>query len=135
MAKCYHRRSNIPLCTKPTYLDVKLYRTLEFCRHLESLHRKLTLRVVLVRRLVKSSLGAVKESYAQQPLALILFTTEYCGPAWCRSNHTSFIDKLINDALRMVIDCLRHNATNSLLVLAEKKPANVRQKTSHDSFS
>ena len=37
----------IPLCTEPTYLDVQLDRTLLFRGHLESLCRKLTLRVGL----------------------------------------------------------------------------------------
>ena len=43
----------ISLCTEPTYLDVYLDKTLPFRRHLESLHRKLTFRVGLMRQLAK----------------------------------------------------------------------------------
>ena len=60
--------------------------------------------------------------------ALLHSTAEYCDPAWCRSNHISFINKPIDDALRMVTGCLHPTPTNSLLVLAEKKAADLRQK-------
>ena len=43
--------------------------------------RKLTLRVVPVRLLAKSSWGTLKESYAQQSLALVHSTSKYCDPA------------------------------------------------------
>ena len=39
----------IPVCIEPTYLEVRLDRTLPLRRQLESLRRKLTLRVGLVR--------------------------------------------------------------------------------------
>ena len=55
-------------------------------------------------------------SCAQQPLALVHSTAEYCDPALCHSNNTPFMDKLINDALRMVNGCLRTTSTNSLPV-------------------
>ena len=102
---------------------------LPFWRHLELLHLKLILRLRLVRRLAKWSWESVKKSYAQQPWALAHCTAEYCHPVWCRRNRTPFIDKPINDPLRMVTGCLRLILTNSQSVLAEKKrKADLRQK-------
>ena len=95
---------------------------------------KLTLRVGLERQLEKSSWGAVKKSSAQQPLALVCTTAEYCDPAWCRNKHTPSIDKLINDALRMVTGCLRRTPTKSLPALAKRKISGSPIKTSHDVF-
>ena len=50
-------------------------------RALESLRQKLTLRVVLVRRLAKSSWVTVKKSYTHKPLAIVHSAAEYCDPA------------------------------------------------------
>ena len=46
-----------PFSPEPTYLGVKLDRSLRYRRHLESLHKKLTTRVGLLRRLAESSWG------------------------------------------------------------------------------
>ena len=48
----------LPFCAEPTYLGVKLDRALTFRIHLESLRKKLTARVGLMRRLAGSSWGA-----------------------------------------------------------------------------
>ena len=49
-------------------------------------------------------------------LALVHSTAEYCTPVWCRSAHTRVIDKLINDALRIVTRCLRPTPTDNLFL-------------------
>ena len=69
----------------------------------------------------------LKKSYPQQHLALVYSTAEYCVPELCRSNHTPFIYRPINDALRMVTGCLRLTPTNSPPLLAEKKTADLRR--------
>ena len=48
----------LPFSAEPTYLGVKLDRALTFRQHLESLRKKLTTRVSLLRRLTGSSWGA-----------------------------------------------------------------------------
>ena len=108
---------------EPTYLGLKLDRALTFHRHLVSLRQKLTTRVGLLRRLAGSSWGAGAITLRTATLALVHSTAEYCTPAWCRSAHTRFIDKPINDALRLVTECLRPTPTDKLSVLAGVHPS------------
>ena len=65
----------LPLKAEP-FLHVT-GQALPFGRHLESLRRKLSLRVGLMKQLAKSSKGALKKCYAQLSLALVYSTAEY----------------------------------------------------------
>ena len=60
--KVYNSKRFLQFCPTPTYLGVKLYKSLTFCRYLVALHKKLYLRVVLLRRLVSSGWGAVAKT-------------------------------------------------------------------------
>jgi len=84
-----------------------LDRSLTYRRHLESLRKKLTSRVALLRRLAGSGWGAGVTTLRKVTLALVHSTAEYCAPVWCRSPHARLTDPTINDALRIVIGCLR----------------------------
>ena len=50
----YNNGNLLPPCPVPTYLGVKLDRSLTFCHHLEALCKKLSTRVALLRRLAGS---------------------------------------------------------------------------------
>ena len=50
--KVYNNGRLLPICPTPTYLRVKLDRSLTFCHHLVALCKKLSLHVTLLRRLV-----------------------------------------------------------------------------------
>ena len=65
---------------EPIYLGVKLDRSLTYRRHLESLRKKLTTRVGLLRRLAESSWGAEVRTLRIATLALIQSAAEYCAP-------------------------------------------------------
>ena len=52
---------------------------------------------------------------------------EYCAPVWSRSAHPRLIDRLINDALRLVTGCLRPTPTDSLFVLSGITPIKLCQ--------
>jgi len=91
-----------PFCSEPKYLGVTLDRVLTYRRHLESLRKKLTSRVALLRRLAGSGWGAGATTLRTATLALVHATAEYCAPVWCRSAHTLIIDPTTNDALRIV---------------------------------
>jgi len=54
-------------------------------------------------------------------------TAEYCTPVWCRSAHTRLIDPAINDALRIVIGCLRPTPADNLPILVGIEPAELRR--------
>jgi len=87
-------------------------------RHLESLRKKLTSCVALLRRLAGSSWVAGATTLQIATLALVHSTAEYCAAVWCRSAHTRLIDPVINDALRIVTGCLRTTPAYNLPTLA-----------------
>jgi len=97
-------------------------------RHLESLRKKLTSRVALLRRLACSGWGAGATTLRTATLDLVYSTTEYCAPVWCRSAHTCLIDTTINDALRNVTGCLRPTPVDNLPIHAGIQPAELRRR-------
>ena len=60
----YSNGNLLPLCPVPTYLGVKLNRSLTFRHHLETLRRKLYTRVALLRRLAGFRWGQVSRHCA-----------------------------------------------------------------------
>jgi len=82
----------LPFCSEPKYLGVMLDRSLTYHRHLESLRKKLTSHVVLLRRLADSGWGAGAKALRTATLALVHSTAEYCTPVWCRSARTRAVE-------------------------------------------
>ena len=114
-------------CPTPTYLEVKLDRSLTFRHHLVALCKKLSSRVTLLRRLVGSGWGAGAKTLRIATLSLVYSTAKYCAQVWCRSVHTRLIDSVLNDALRIVTRCLRPTPTDRLSVLSGIQPAELRR--------
>ena len=125
--KVYNNGRLLPFCPTPTYLGVKLDRSLTFCHHSVALRKKLSSRVILLRRLVGSGWGAGAKTLRIATLSLVCSAAEYCAPVWCRSAHTLLIDSVLNDALRMVTGCLRPTPTDHLPVLSGIQPAELRR--------
>ena len=123
----YNNGKRLPFCPVPTYLGVKLDRSLMFRHLLEALRKKLTTRVALMRRLAGSDWGAGAKTLRTAALSLVYSTVEYCAPVWCRSAHTRLINSVLNDALRIVTGCLRPTPTDYLPVLAGIQPAELRR--------
>ena len=111
----------------PKYLGITLNRSFTYRRHLESLRKKLSTRVSLIRRLAGTTWGAGASVLRTATLALVCSTTEYCAPVWCRSAHTRLIDPVINNALHIVTGCLLPTTTDYLTVLAGILPAELRR--------
>jgi len=65
----------------PTYLGVKLDRSLTFKLHLTSLRQKVLSRYALVNRLAGTGWGASVSTLRTSSLALVYTTAEYCSPA------------------------------------------------------
>ena len=124
--KVYNNDRLLPFCPTPTYLGVKLDRSLTFRHHLVALRKKLSSRVTLLRRLVGSGWGAGAKTLRIATLSLVYSTAEYCAPVWCRSAHIRLIDSVLNDALRIVTGCLRATPTDHLPVLSGIQPAGER---------
>ena len=125
--KVYNNDRLLPFCPIPTYLGIKLDRSLTFRHHLVALRKKLSSRVTLLRRLVGSGWGAGAKTLRIAALSLVYSTAEYCAPVWCRSAHTRLIDSILNDALRIVTGCLRSTPTDHLSVLSGIHPAELRR--------
>ena len=123
----YNNGNLLPPCPVPTYLGVKLDRSLTFCHHLEALRKKLSTRVALLRRLERSGWGAGAKTLRISVLSLVYSTAEYCAQVWCRSTPTRLIDSILDDALRIVTGCLPHTPKEDLPVLAVNQPAELRR--------
>ena len=117
----------LPFCPVPTYLGVKLDRSLTYRPHLEALRKKLCARISLLRRLAGTGWGASAKTLRTAALSLVYSTAEYCAPVWCRSVHIRLIDSVINDALRIVTGCLRPTPSVYLPVLSGIQPAELRR--------
>ena len=118
----YNDSNLLPSCPVHTYLGVKLNRSLTFRHHLQALRKKLSTRVVLLRRLAGSGWDTGAKTFRIAALSLVYSTAEYCAPVWCRSTHTRLID-----ALAIVTGCLRFTPTEDLPVLASIQPAELRR--------
>ena len=125
--KVYNNGRLLPFCPTPTYLGVKLDRSLTFRHHLVALCKKLSSRVTLLRLLMGSGWGAGAKTLRIATLSLVYSTAEYCAPVWCRSTHTRLIDSVLDDALRIVTGCLRPTPTDHLPALSGIQPAELRR--------
>ena len=80
----------------PTYLGVKLDRTLTYRKHLTALRGKFTTRTSLIRRRAGTSCGASTPTLRTSTLALVYAPAECCASVWCRSSQTQFVDVSLN---------------------------------------
>ena len=102
--KVYNNGGLLPFCPTPTYLGVKLDRSLTFCHRLVALRKKLSSRVTLLRRLVGLGWGAGAKTQRIATLSLVYSTAEYYAPVWCRSAHTRLIGSVLNNAFAWSLD-------------------------------
>ena len=119
--KVYNNGRFLPFCPTPTYLGVKLDRSLMFRHHLVALRKILSSRVTLLRRLVGSGWGAGAITLRIATLSLVHSTSEYCAPAWCRSAHIRLIDSVLNDVvpfLKIAHTMYIHNLIKNLFDFA-----------------
>ena len=119
--KVNHNDETLPFCSEPKCLGPRssVSRSLTYRRHLESLGKKLTSRVALLRRLAGSSCGVGATMFRTATLALADSTAEYgtahlsgaavLTPASMTPHH---------DALIIVTGCLRPSPADNLPILA-----------------
>ena len=63
-------------------------------------------------------MGTGAKTLRTAALSLVYSTAEYCASDWYRSSHTRLIDSVLNDALRIVTECLRHTPMDHLPILS-----------------
>ena len=114
------------LIQNSTYLGVKLDRSLTFRHHLVALHKKLSLRVTLLRRLMGSGWGVDAKTQHIASLSLVYSTAEYYAPVWCSSAHTHLIDSVLSDILCIVTGCLHPTPVDHLSIFSSIQPAELR---------
>jgi len=118
----------LPLCSEHKYLGVTLEKSLTNRRHIESLRKKLTSRIIPLGRLAGSGWGAGATTLEIATIALVHSAAEYCTHVCCRSPHTRLIDLAMNDALQIVAGCLRPTPGDNLHILAGIQPAAFHRK-------
>ena len=116
--KVYSKDRLLLFCPTPTYLGVKLDRSLMFYHHLVALHKKLSLCITLLKRLVGLGWGAGAKTLRIATLSLAYSTAEYCVPIWCHSAHTRLINTVLNNTLHIVTGCLCFTPMDHLPVLS-----------------
>ena len=87
--------TTLPFCPVPTYLRVKLDRSLTYRPHLEALRKKAMCSRLTVEEIAGTGWGASVKTLRTAALSLINSTAEYCAPVWCRSAHTRLIDSVL----------------------------------------
>ena len=125
--KVYNNGRRLPFRPTPTYLGLKLDRSLTFRHNLVALRKNISSRVTLLRRLVGWGWGAGAKTLRIATLSLVYSTAQHCAPVWCCSAHTRLIDSVLNDALRILTGCLRPTPTDHLPVLLDIQPAELHR--------
>ena len=123
----YNNGNLLPPCSIPTYFGVKLDRSLTFRHQLEAWRDKLSTRIALLRGLAGCGWSTGARTLRISSLSLVYPTGEYCAPVWCRSTHTRLIDSILNNALRIVTECLPPTPTEDLPFLAGIQPTELRR--------
>ena len=123
----YNNGRILPFCPTPTYLGVKLDRSLKFRHHLVALRKKLSSRVTLQRSLIGSRRAAIAKTVRIATFSLVYSAAEYNAPVWCLSAYTRLIDSVLNDALRIITGCLRPTPMDHQSVLSGISPAELRR--------
>lgn len=129
-----NRTVNIEFCgapveynPTPTYLGVKLNRSMTFNPHLTKLQLKLKTRCNIIQRLTGSAWGSSASSLRTSALALVYSSAEYCCPVWSHSVHAKKVDIALNNCLRLITGTIKSTPVEWLPVLANIIPASIRR--------
>ena len=121
MVKSSNRPTASLTCQRtPTYLGVKLDRTLTYRDHLTASEAKSW-------HELHFSWGASTPTLRTSTLALVYAPAEYCAPVWCISAHTRLVGVSLNAVRRTITGCLRPTQVEQLPVLAEIAPPPLRR--------
>lgn len=114
---------------EPTYLGIKLDRSLTYKKHAEKLEPKLSARINLLRKLAGTTWGATGSCLRMSALALVYSTAEYCCSSWLNSVHVKKIDVLLNETMRLVTGTVASTPIEWLPALSNIAPPAIRRQT------
>ena len=105
--------------SNPTYLGVKLDRSLTFRHHLVALRKK----TIFARHTAETTNRLKMRCWCQNTahscsVSALFNSGVYSASVWCCSAHTRLIDIVLNDALHVVTACLRPTPTDHLPILS-----------------
>ena len=111
----------------PTYLGVKLDRTLTYRDHLTALQGKGMARTALIHRLAGTRWGASTPTLRKSTLCTRVCASGILCPGVVQKRPPRLVDVSLNAALRTITGCLRPTQVEQLPVLAEIAPPALRR--------
>ena len=109
-------------CLVPIYLEVRLDKLLKFCHHHLALHKKFFF-VCPATDLTCGLKGAITSDSAF--LFIVYSTAEYWNLICSGSARTWFLYSVLNEALRVVTECLSPSPTDHLTVFSNNQPSEL----------
>ena len=124
----------LPNESKPKYLGITLDRSLTFKDHLENSKQKLKKRTSIIRKLTGTTWGASQNVLRTSAVALCYSVAEYGSPAWARSSHTSKVDTLLNENMRLISGTLKSTPLEWLPTMCNIAPPAVRREEANQKL-
>lgn len=114
---------------EPTYLGIKLDRSLTYGKHINKLRLKLTARNNLLRKLTGTSWGTSASCLRTTALALLYSCAEYCSSSWLNSAHSYKVDIELNKAMRTITGTVKSTPVEWLPALSNILPPSIRRQS------
>ena len=114
-------------CINPSYLCVKLDRSLTYRAHVEKLRAKVAAQNNILHKLSNSKWGVHPATIHSISLALCYSTAEYACPVWSHSAYAKKINPMLNESCCCITGCLKPSNITSLYILSGISPPDIRR--------
>lgn len=114
---------------EPTYLGVKLDRSMTYRNHINKLRMKLATRNNLLRKLAGTTWGASARVLRTTALALVYSCAEYCSSSSLNSAHAKKVDTELNRSMRIITGTVQSTPLEWLPALSNIAPPAIRRQS------